>query len=71
MDQSLSPSLLSDLHRLLRRPPGVRVVHARGIVLAGSFTPSPVAARMTRAVHMQGPSVPVLARFSGGAGWTW
>lgn len=71
MDHPLTPSLLSDLHLLLRRPPGVRVVHARGLVLSGYFTPAPVAARMTRAVHMQGPPVPVLARFSGGAGWPW
>lgn len=71
MDHPRSPSLLADLQLLLRPPSGARVVHARGIVLSGNFTPAPVAARMTRAVHMQGPSVPVLARFSGGASWPW
>jgi catalase len=63
--------LLSDLHVLLHRPQGSRVVHARGMMLSGHFTPAPVAARMTRAAHMQGHPVRVLARFSGGAGWPW
>lgn len=71
METKLVRSLLGELHALLHRPTGVRVVHARGLLLAGRFTPAPVAARMTRAAHMQGPPVPVLARFSGSTGWPW
>lgn len=71
MDNPLAAALLSDFHALLHRPRGCRVVHARGIWLRGHFTPAPVAARMTRAAHMQGQPVGVVARFSGGAGWPW
>lgn len=49
--------------------PGCRPVHARGLVLAGEFTAAPIAARLTRAAHMQGRPVAVLARFSGSSGF--
>lgn len=48
--------------------PGQRAVHARGVVLKGTFTATPEAARLTRAVHMQGDPVPVTVRFSNGSG---
>jgi catalase len=48
--------------------PGNRVAHARGTVLAGSFTATPAAAGLTRAAHMQGDPVDVTVRFSNGGG---
>jgi catalase len=48
--------------------PGFRPAHAKGILLAGSFTPSPEAASLTRAPHFQRPSTLVTARFSDFAG---
>lgn len=48
--------------------PGLRALHARGTLLAGTFTATPEAAELTRAAHMQGPPVPVTARFSNGNG---
>jgi catalase len=47
---------------------GARAAHAKGVVCAGTFTASPDAARLTRAVHMQGDPVRVTVRFSNGNG---
>jgi catalase len=44
-----------------------RFVHAKGIVVQGSFQPSPDATSISRAAHLQGGSVPVTVRFSDGA----
>lgn len=56
------------LNELFGVHPGCRAVHARGLVLRGEFVATPQAARLTRAVHMQGRPVPVTARFSNGSG---
>lgn len=63
--------MLAALRALFGRPEDVRPVHVRGVLLTGHFTAAPVAARLTRASHMQGQSVPVLARFSGSSGFAW
>lgn len=44
--------------------PGRRAVHAKGVLCEGTFTPAPGAVALSRAVHLQGAPVPVLARFS-------
>src|SRR5262249_33511141 len=44
--------------------PGFRPAHAKGILLAGRFTPSPDALSLTRAPHLQRSSTPVTIRFS-------
>src|SRR6267154_2606539 len=46
---------------------GFRPGHAKGILLAGEFHPSPDAATLTRAPHMRA-ATPVTARFSDFAG---
>ncbi len=43
---------------------GFRPVHARGLMCEGTFTPSPDAAKLTRAPHAARPPTPVTARFS-------
>ncbi len=48
--------------------PGFRPAHAKGILLAGAFTPSPEAASLTSAPHLGRPSTPVTVRFSDFAG---
>ncbi len=48
--------------------PGFRPAHAKGILLTGVFTPSPEAASLTCAAHVQQTSTPVTARFSDFAG---
>jgi catalase len=45
---------------------GNRVVHAKGIVCQGTFTPSKDAATLSRAAHFQDVSVPVTVRLSDG-----
>ncbi len=48
--------------------PGFRPAHAKGILLRGTFAPSPEAAALTRAPHLQRNSTPVTIRFSNFAG---
>jgi catalase len=50
------------------QPGGFRPVHAKGVLLTGRFTPSPDAASLTRAPHIQRGSTPVTVRFSDFAG---
>src|ERR1700744_1100178 len=44
--------------------PGLRPVHAKGIVCQGTFTPSAAATGLSKAAHFQGAPVPVTVRFS-------
>ena len=48
--------------------PGFRPAHAKGLMCSGTFTPSPEAAKLTRAPHAGGPSTPVTVRYSDGTG---
>jgi len=48
--------------------PGFRPAHAKGVLLRGTFTPSPEAASLTRAPHLHRNSTPVTVRFSDFAG---
>jgi catalase len=56
---------LGDLHGV---HPGHRAAHAKGVFCRGTFTATPQARELTRAAHMQGERVDVLARFSNGSG---
>jgi catalase len=48
--------------------PGFRPAHAKGILLRGTFTPSPEAASLSQAPHLNRNSTPVTVRFSDFAG---
>jgi catalase len=48
--------------------PGFRPAHAKGLMCAGTFAPSPEAAKLTRAPHASRPSTPVTVRYSNGTG---
>jgi catalase len=48
--------------------PGFRPAHAKGLMCAGTFTPSPEAAGLTRAPHAARPSTPVTVRYSDSTG---
>lgn len=65
---SLAERLVTALHGVHGDHPGFRAAHAKGICAEGSFTASPEAAELTRAIHMQGDPVPVTVRFSNGSG---
>lgn len=41
-------------------------VHAKGVLLKGTFTPSAEASKLSIAQHFNQPSTPILARFSNG-----
>ncbi len=53
---------LSGLHR------GHRPAHAKGLMCSGTFTPSPEAAKLTRAPHASRPSTLVTVRYSDSTG---
>lgn len=63
----LAAEILEALDGLHGVHPGHRTQHAKGILLAGAFTPAPGAARLSRAAHLNVP-VRVTARFSNGSG---
>ncbi|MCW2660952.1 MAG: catalase [Mycobacterium sp.] len=48
--------------------PGCRALHAKGTLYRGTFTGNPEAAGLSRAKHLDGSTVPALARFSNGSG---
>ncbi len=69
---STPPSIVAEIvtaMRTLAGPhPGFRPVHAKGIVCSGRFQASSEAHRVSRAPHLQGPSVPTIIRFANSAG---
>jgi catalase len=50
------------------RHPGYRALHARGVILKGTFVASAQAAELCRAAHLAGEEVPVTVRCSNGGG---
>jgi catalase len=55
-------------NQVFGRHPGSRALHAKGILCRGTFTATPAAGRLTRAVHMRGEPVPARIRVSNGSG---
>ena len=64
----LANDILATFQTLFGPHPGFRPAHAKGVLLTGTFTPSPEAASLTRAPHASRSSTPVTARFSDGTG---
>jgi catalase len=65
---ALSQDILKQFDTIFGLHPGFRPAHARGAMLAGTFTPSPDAPSLTRAPHITRNSTPVTARFSSSTG---
>jgi catalase len=65
---ALSQDLLKQFDAIFGLHPGFRPAHARGVMLTGTFTPSPDASSLTRAPHITRNSTPVTARFSSSTG---
>src|SRR5215813_5984716 len=65
---SLAQQLLDALDTLSGLHPGFRLAHAKGLMCAGLFTPSPEAAHLTRAPHASRPSTAVTVRYSNATG---
>jgi catalase len=65
MSSALIADLLGTLDKLSGGShPGFRPVHARGLMYSGTFTPTPDAAKLTRAPHANRTSTPIIVRFS-------
>jgi catalase len=69
----MSSALVTDLLAVLDEMSGgvhagFRPAHAKGLMCAGTFSPSPEAARLTRAPHANRPSTPVTVRYSNSTG---
>jgi len=64
----LSRDAIQALDDLAGLHPGFRPVHAKGILLSGTFTPSAAVGTLTRAPHVDRPSISIAVRFSDFAG---
>ena len=60
--------LVDTMRALAGLHPGFRPVHAQGVVCAGTFRGVPEARRVSRALHLQGQTVPTVIRFSNSSG---
>src|SRR5262247_2395082 len=65
---ALSQDLLQAFDSIFGLHPGHRPAHAKGILFSGMFRPSPQAASLTRAPHLQRETTPVTVRFSNSGG---
>ncbi|WP_295990054.1 catalase family peroxidase [Rugamonas sp.] len=63
-----TPTEMVDTLNTVFGPHKERAIHAKGILLEGTFTPAPTAASISMAPHLQKKSVPVIVRFSNFAG---
>ncbi|MEJ0092433.1 MAG: catalase family peroxidase [Methylocella sp.] len=67
-DADLSTQIVDAMNKTWGVHPGFRANHAKGVVLEGSFTASPAAAALSKAVIFNGAKIPVTVRFSGDTG---
>jgi hypothetical protein len=65
---ALAQQLLDALDALSGLHPGFRPAHAKELMCAGMFMPSPEAANLTRAPHASRPSTAVTVRYSNATG---
>jgi catalase len=65
---ALSQDVLKQFDTIFGLHPGFRPAHAKGVMLAGTFTPTAEAASLTRAPHITRDSTPVTVRFSNSTG---
>jgi catalase len=66
-DTNLAQQVFDTMVQLPGNKPGNRLVHAKGIVCQGTFTPDKSAPNISRAAHLHGAPVPVTVRFSDAA----
>ena len=68
-EKTLSEQLVDAFNALSGGPhAGFRANHAKGVLATGTFTPTDIAASVSKAPHFQGKAVPVTVRFSNGTG---
>ena len=59
---------VNTMNTIWGKHPGMRANHAKGVVVEGTFTPSPAAAALSKATIFAGKPVPVTVRFSDSTG---
>jgi catalase len=64
----LAEQAVDAINEIAGSSPGHRAAHAKGTLMAASFTATPEAAGLTRAAHMQGEPVRATVRLSNGGG---
>ena len=67
-NQPLAEKILAAFDTIFGLHPGFRPVHAKGCMCVGTFTPSPEAAKLTRAPHANRTTTPITVRFSNSPG---
>jgi len=67
-DQPIETAVVDALNKAFGVHPGFRANHAKGVVVEGSFTASPEAAALSKAVLFDGSKIPVTVRFSNSTG---
>lgn len=67
-EASTAEQTIDLMNKLWGSHPGSRANHAKGLVVEGSFTPTPEAAKLSKASLFAGPAVPVTARYSNATG---
>lgn len=65
---ALSQDILQQFESIFGAHPGFRPAHAKGTMLAGTFTPAAGASALSTAQHFNQPSTPVIVRFSNSTG---
>jgi catalase len=68
VDRALFRQIVDTFNELYGAHEGHRAVHAKGALCAATFTPTPGAAALTKAEHMQGRAVRAHVRFSNAGG---
>ncbi|HEY8997781.1 MAG TPA: catalase family peroxidase [Edaphobacter sp.] len=63
----LANDLIAQFEAIFGQYPGFRPAHAKGILVKGTFTPTPEAASLSKAPHFAKP-LPVVVRFSNSTG---
>jgi catalase len=63
-DKSLAQQIFDTMVQLPGSNRAFRTAHAKGVVCEGTFTPSKDAATLSKAVHFQGGTIPVVVRYS-------
>jgi catalase len=67
-DQNVEVQVVDAMNIVFGAHPGFRAIHAKGVVVEGSFKGAPDAAALSRAVLFDGRTIPVTARFSDSTG---
>ena len=68
MGEEISERLVDGINATYGAHAGYRAVHAKGVLCAGTFTPTASASALSRAPHFAGPTVRTHVRFSNGGG---